>query len=295
MSADKNRFISISSNSVGAREEQEDAGDVFIRNGLLLAVLCDGAGGHHSGREAALAAIDCVRLAFSKLESLPSKPEEWMREVCLTAHAKVQALGETPKLAPRTTIALLLLSEKLCATAHVGDSRIYHFRDGKVLHRTKDHSMVQIFHDKGEVGEDDMGVHPDQGRLLSALGTEEPPRISLSTQQVHNGDTFLLCSDGFWERLTKAEITEALATAPTQETLDRMVALAVERNGPKGDNTSAIWIGFAESNNRCVGKCLVPFCPALWLLIGLLIALGLILLLFLAGGLHLVRSLFFLK
>lgn len=234
-------LVYLGGSEVGDREEQQDAG-FFLDSAHWaggLVVLCDGAGGHRRGRQAALAAVEAVTSLFRELKVQPESPKEWLQTVCLDAHQAVVALGETPKLTPRATIAILLLTPGCAWWLNVGDTRIYHLREGKIIFRTKDHSMAQILVDQGEIGEEEMGTHPDQSRLLRALGTEEVPKATLGEAKCLSSDGFLVCSDGFWERISRGEIETFFQEPVSQIGLDTMIQTAVERNGVKGDNVTA--------------------------------------------------------
>ena len=108
--------------------------------------------------------------AFEKAGRKFEDPKAALLEICRTAHEAILKLGETPKLAPRSTISLLYLDRKKAHMVHLGDSRIYRLRSGKFIERTRDHTMVQILLEQGEVKQTEMGTHPNQGRLLRALG-----------------------------------------------------------------------------------------------------------------------------
>lgn len=234
------QFTTITCSEKGPREEQQDASGVVSLEERLLAVVCDGAGGHRGGSQASKVAVQVACDAFQQANGKFENPKAALLDICRAANAAVLKLGETPKLAPRTTITLLYLDGPMVHMTHVGDSRIYRLRAGKIAERTRDHTMVQILLEQGEIKEDQMGTHPDQGRLLRALGIEEEPKPGFIESQIEEGDGFLLCTDGFWERIKSGEIENLFSTAPTQKALDRLVVKALRRNGPKGDNVTAV-------------------------------------------------------
>jgi serine/threonine protein phosphatase PrpC len=166
------------------------------------------------------------------------------------AHEAVASLGDSPKTAPRSTIVMLLLREDRADWANVGDSRIYHLRDGEIISRSKDHTMVEILLQQGEITEEEMGTHPDQSRLLRCLGADEDPKPSFGSCDLREGDGFLLCSDGLWERVKRREIEEVFCTAQSENALRRLVGMAVKRNGPKGDNVTALAVQCGEDPSK---------------------------------------------
>ena len=102
----------------------------------------------------------------------------------------------------RTTAVVLCTEGNRGTALHIGDSRFYHFRNGKIISQTKDHSVPQMLAMAGEISEHEIRRHPDRNRLLRALGDEnEEVRFVRSDFEIKEGDAFLLCSDGFWEEV----------------------------------------------------------------------------------------------
>ena len=235
------------------------------RGDRLLAVVCDGAGGHRGGSRASKLAVQTACESFEKVEGKFEDPKSALLEICRTAHEEILKLGETPKLAPRSTIAALYLDGQKAHLVHMGDSRIYRLRSGKIIERTRDHTMVQILLEQGEVKEAEMGTHPDQGRLLRALGSDEELRPSYGSAELAENDAFLLCSDGFWERSRPGEIEKLFQAGPTPTRLDSIVGRAIERNGPKGDNVTAVAV-FSGGARACPVPCFLRW-PLLVVLI----------------------------
>lgn len=232
--------------SKGAREEQQDACGSAKRDGAYFAVLCDGAGGHRGGAAASRIAVEAAKATFLDPASSLNDPQALFSHIIHQAHAAILKLGESPKSAPRSTIAMLLLREDRADWANVGDSRIYHLRAGGIVSRSKDHTMVEILLKQGEITEEEMGTHPDQSRLLRSLGAEEHPKPAFGGSDLREGDGFLLCSDGLWERVKRHEIEDVFRGEHDIRNLERLVALAVKRNGPKGDNVTALAIQCGE-------------------------------------------------
>ncbi len=130
---------------------------------------------------------------------------------------------------------------------HLGDTRLYCFRGGRVLARTKDHSVVQRMVDAGYLDEDDARASPERSRLFAALGQEEnyAPDIS-APLALQNGDVFLLCTDGFWAYVGDDAMLAALhASASSEAWLGLMEREVIARGGDGQDNYSAlaVWCG----------------------------------------------------
>jgi serine/threonine protein phosphatase PrpC len=241
-----------SSQLVGGRVEQQDASAVLIAGNsqTALAVLADGAGGHQGGREAAQKVIEIARGIFQACGGKLENPEVALVELCRKSHDAINALGTNPKHAPRSTVVALHLGRGKASWVHVGDSRLYRFHDHRVVERTRDHTMAQILLDQGEIKDSGVGTHPDRVKLLKALGGEDPAKPSQGSAPLADGDRFLLCSDGFWERLSLREIEKCMRARPSQTTLDRIVSKAAHRNGDRGDNVTACLISFGQSEPR---------------------------------------------
>ena len=243
--------------SKGAREEQQDNCDSARRDGAYFAVVCDGAGGHRDGAAASRTAVEKAKAVFLDPSNSLEDPQALFALIIEQAHAAIVQLGDSPKTAPRSTIVMLLLSENRADWANVGDSRIYHVRDGKIIARSKDHTIVEILLKQGEITEEEMGTHPDQSRLLRSLGGEEDPRPGSGKAELKEGDGFLLCSDGLWERVKRREIEDAFQKPELERALERLVASAVKRNGPKGDNVTALAVRYGEVEGNTRSRSLV--------------------------------------
>jgi len=257
-------FDGFLSSEKGPREEQQDSAGFFERNEKLLAVVCDGAGGHRGGAEASKVAVEVAKMRFLEANGLFQDHAKCLEGICIEADQKIRNLGESEKLSPKSTIAMVYIAGKTAHWVHVGDSRIYRLRAGRIEERTRDHSMVQILFEQGEIAEDNMGTHPDQGRLLRALGSGEDLKVAHGSADVAGEDGFLICSDGFWERTKATEIDKFFKGKPTEAGLQAMVLEAVRRNGPKGDNTTALAIiGRSSPKPNLLLRILLALCGLL--------------------------------
>jgi serine/threonine protein phosphatase PrpC len=234
---------------LGKRERQEDAADFWEKkdDGVLFAVVADGAGGHGGGAEASTAAVAEAEKCWQVWTGQGSAAEflaDWMRK----AHDAVNRCVRHQYAEARTVAVALMVHGDRADWVHAGDCRLYHFRQGKLLSRTRDDSVVQVLFEKGEIAEDEMGTHEDQNRLLQAIGGNDPPKPRRGGADIEPEDVLILCSDGFWERLKPEEIAE-LVTTPQHlrnETLEKALQLAVDRGAAKADNGSVIMSYFDE-------------------------------------------------
>ena len=264
---------------IGARTEQQDACDKFYdpKTGNYLVVVCDGVGGSRSGGEASKLVISSAAELWKVREGVFADPKADLLSLARVAHGRIKDLaGPGEKRPPASTIVALYVSGNTAHWIHAGDSRLYRFRAGSLVGRTRDHSVVQILVDQGEVAEKDMGTHPDQGRLLQSLGTQDYRDPSYGTSLIDEQDAFLLCTDGFWERTPVERMASVLGTTPAQlpAMLTKAVQMAVQANGPKGDNVTAAVLAYPALPSSVVppvpfGEKKIPFLPAIILLAGL--------------------------
>jgi serine/threonine protein phosphatase PrpC len=125
--------------------------------------------------------------------------------------------------------------------AHVGDSRLYLFRQGGLIGQTKDHSKVQYLVDQGLIGAHEVVNHPDRNKIFSCLGGLVEPVIDLSRRTpLRNGDLIVMCTDGLWSVYPQEEIARALTGAPILKSSPVLMREAEVRGGADGDNLSMI-------------------------------------------------------
>ena len=133
-----------------------------------------------------------------------------------------------------TTLVVLLVDDNQVSWGHVGDSRLYHFSDGKIVERTKDHSVCQVLAATGEIDESEIRHHPDRNRLLRAVGMHDQTGILNSVQTIEKNENrhqFLLCSDGFWEYIDEKHMEKTLKRAKTPEIWLAKMQKIVQKNG----------------------------------------------------------------
>jgi serine/threonine protein phosphatase PrpC len=185
----------------GGRERNEDSVCSLARDGKYCFAVADGLGGHELGAEASALFTDVLTREFATaLDNrvfIKAAFERAQAEIL----AKQEEIGAKNHL--RTTAALLSISGKKYAFAHIGDSRLYYFKHWALAARTKDHSVPQVLALAGEITEADIAAHPDRARLLRALGDKwEKPQYEITKERTLRRHTaFLLCTDGFWEYL----------------------------------------------------------------------------------------------
>ena len=220
-------------------------------------VIADGMGGHLHGEVAAQIATQFVAEAFQR-EAQPriADPFRFLLDSITNAHhaivdyANVRSLLETP----RTTCVACIVQDGIAHWAHVGDSRLYVIRNGKVEAQTKDHSRVQILVDAGRVREEAVAAHPDRNKIFNCLGQMGPPKVDLSRRvALRHGDVILLCSDGVWGPLHSRHICEEFLRNDVMRAVPILIDMAEARAGKDGDNASVVALGWSDDTGSATG------------------------------------------
>lgn len=221
---------------VGKRDNNEDALKAERLSGGLLAVVADGLGGHSYGEIASQLAVESI---FRDLEE-----KQIDEETLIYAVLKANDTICTAENRGHTTAAALWMEDSCAVAAHVGDSRIYQFRDGNIIFQSVDHSVVQMAVLVGELAPDAVRHHKDRNKVFRVLGDDhEEPKVDSTELTVCPGDRFLLCSDGFWEPVTEADMLRTLRETETaQQWLDAMRQIVADARDPRQDNNTAICI-----------------------------------------------------
>lgn len=232
----------------GTRPVNEDSCGVFSDVDKQLFVVCDGLGGHGKGEVASALVVDSLADSFNQWVKQKGKAKSFFAQALENAQQKLldKQIAEHAVQAMKTTAVALLSDGKKAYIAHVGDSRLYAFANGKVLFRTQDHSIPQMLVLTGEIKEEEIRHHKQRSMLLRVIGSPwtEPAYELRKPLPLRKADAFLLCSDGFWELIDETEMEYHLAESATpREWLNRMREI-IERNGAgkEMDNYTAIAI-----------------------------------------------------
>lgn len=235
------RIVHYGLTNKGGRPVNEDCIGSAKKGGAECFILCDGLGGHGMGDKASQLVTRFAEDGFRSCTEL----EDFVSSVLILAHTKLtaeqQKMGLNHKML--TTAVILVIDGDKGIAIHIGDSRLYRFRNGSAIWRTRDHSVPQMLVMTGEIEDKDIRCHPDRSRLLRALGDDsEAARFDTERFDVREGDAFLLCSDGFWEPVTEEQMCASLAESGSpRRWMSGMKKLVKQYNrGKDGDNYSAI-------------------------------------------------------
>ena len=250
------RFSIFQDSSIGGRQVNQDRmGYCFTRDSLVM-VVADGLGGHFRGEIAAEIVIRSLAVQFQTLAKMQLRdPAFFLTAALTTAHREIlaEALEKQYIETPRTTVACAVVQEGKLWTAHAGDSRVYLFREGVLIHRTRDHSKVQSLITLGLITQDEALFHPDRNKVLNCLGTDLEPLVELSAPiDLHPGDLVVLCTDGFWASLADNRIWQAMTSGALQDKLPGLIQEAVVGGGRNPDNSTAVVMLWEQPDPKTV-------------------------------------------
>jgi len=234
------------------RNHNEDNLAIFSEFGLY--VVADGMGGHASGEVASKMAIDTLREFFSATSDDPERTwpykmdrSKGYEENRLITGIKLANLRifESAQRDPRqrgmgTTIVAIFAVVDGVYVAHVGDSRVYRVRDGKLEQLTEDHSLVGELVRRGKLTPQQAEEHPQRSVITRALGPEASVQVDTFSVAAQPGDVFLLCSDGLTSMVTSVETMEdILREADSLDAAARRLIDAANENGGR-DNITVV-------------------------------------------------------
>jgi serine/threonine protein phosphatase PrpC len=213
--------------------------DSYTAEEPLFAV-ADGMGGHQGGEVASSLALETIGKGDGSLEKL-------VREANAAVYRR--AAGDPGLAGMGTTVTILRADGDVLRMAHVGDSRAYMLRDGRLQRLTKDHTVVERLVDEGKLTAQEAEIHPQRSILTRALGVDEALQVDQAAIEPRAGDRLLICSDGLTGMVDEEHIRHILTEkADPQAAADALVEAA---NGAGGqDNITAIVIDVLETEGE---------------------------------------------
>lgn len=219
------------------RSVNEDAVVADEVGGRPLLLVADGMGGHSTGEVASAYATEAIQ---KHLKRTRAHPPAGLARALQAANADVLAIAKSDvrHKGMGTTLTTVLIDDQVALLGHVGDSRAYLLRDGKLRLLTEDHSWVAERVKQGLLTEDEARQHRWRNVITNALGAMETFRLDLAHLLLQNGDRLLLASDGVTALLPDSVLQELLAEGTPDEVVERILDAADARGSP--DNVSAV-------------------------------------------------------
>jgi serine/threonine protein phosphatase PrpC len=223
------------------RQRRENEDSAFVQAPVF--VVADGMGGAQAGEVASRIATETFE------QGLPGAgtPEDRLAELVRDANQRIydRARADRGRAGMGTTLTAAYLTDSQLAIAHVGDSRAYLLRDGKLTRLTQDHSLVDELVRQGKLTEAQAAEHPQRSIITRALGPEPEVEVDTFSYPMQAGDVLLLCSDGLTSMVSEDRVAEVMLAAPTlQEAADRLIDEANEAGGR--DNITVVLCRLGE-------------------------------------------------
>ena len=238
--------------ALGDRTDNQDRAAVVVADKAALMLVFDGMGGHSDGARAAETALKVVQDLFMDTP-LPVFDPQGFLYICLppsTDDFVLRGIDVEVHFPPRASGPVGLVQEGGSFWAQIGDSRIYHVRNGSVLSRSRDHSHVEVLIQEGAITEEEALDHPMRNFVECCLGGDAPvPDMSVTGKKaLLPGDVLLACSDGLWSGLGDEEMARIGRPGDDSlvDNLKQLSIQALQANSPYSDNptrTALRWFG----------------------------------------------------
>ncbi len=237
------KAIATFSNRLGNRANNEDRCLVIEKPGRVLLAVADGMGGHARGELASQTTVDSFTWQFEQQRRPVNAPPVFLQMMLENAHFEVVQAGrrEQPPVQCRTTCVTCLVQGDHAWWAHVGDSRLYLLRDGRLVTRTRDHTPVEDMMQSGLISEAEIATHPLRNSVSRCLGGAVAPQpVTFDDAALQAGDVLLLCSDGLWSALPEQDILDLCAADDLAAAVEALAERAEKASYPHSDNISAV-------------------------------------------------------
>lgn len=225
-----------------------------MESGLVVAVVCDGMGGHKAGEVASQLAVDTFREAMEGISASLTLDERktLMSQAILQANEAVYNAASNNEEYENmgTTVVAALIQDDNAVIGHIGDSRVYKWRDQVLTQLTEDHTLVYELVKSGQITLEEAATHPRRNVITRSLGTDEQVEVDIICTGWRQDDILLLCSDGLTEMVKPSEIIATLEQNELSLDLkaDRLLQLALQAGGY--DNITVILLHHAEDTKQ---------------------------------------------
>ena len=227
------------------RKRNHNEDNFYLPTEERLTIVADGMGGHASGEVASQMAVDTVVEYFKATQE--DAPLTWPFKVDRGSHAEVNRLVVGIKLANQkivehsqkdpncrgmgTTLVAVFFMDDNVIIGHVGDSRVYRLREGKLTQLTEDHSLVNDYIKMKRMTDEEAAAFPHKNVIVRALGMKETVQVDVLEEKPKLGDCYLLCSDGLSGMVSDDQMTQILEAEPDLDKATQKLIDAANANG----------------------------------------------------------------
>ena len=210
--------------------------------GVYYAVVCDGMGGANGGNIASNIAIDIIAQRIQEAYAdgnSPRTPAHLLESAMAAANIKIfdKAKNDPAMEGMGTTVVVVIVDGRNAYISHVGDSRLYLYRDNTLQQITRDHSVVQEMIESGQLTEEQARSHPRKHFITRALGVSEMEEGEYDELELHSGDKLLLCTDGL-TNMVENEILSDILASNDESIIDVLIQTALDNGG--SDNITTV-------------------------------------------------------
>ena len=220
------------------REMNQDVFFVYqLSEQVGFAIVCDGMGGPNGGQVASEMACNTISTRLMESDNIVDKTDEEIKSLVISATSeanmevyKMSNIEPGYKGMGTTVVFALRINQKVYIT-HIGDSRAYVLRGGKLYQITKDHSMVQELVEQGKISAEEAKVHPNKNMITRAVGVNLTVNIDYLEVLFEKQSKILLCSDGLTNMLSDSIIESTLCKYNAETTCKKLINLSNKAGG----------------------------------------------------------------
>ena len=236
----KCRFTGLTDTGL-VREVNQDSYFIDDPQGRFF-IVADGMGGHAGGQEASKIATEQIKTYLDAHWESASSSAELLKEAIDKANQSILDDQSThPERGDMGTTVVVLIFREQPWCAHVGDSRLYRWRNSQLEQITDDHTWVGLALKAGEISKEQAKFHPWRHVLSQCLGRKDLYKVDIQELEVNSGDRLLLCSDGLTEEVPDEQISNYLSESPTCEQAATELIEAAKKSGGS-DNITVILV-----------------------------------------------------
>ena len=227
-------------------ENQDSSRFGVISPSCVWAVVCDGMGGANGGKTASLTAVEYISDKIEKLYNDSLSKDDvatFLTEIVANANLKIfeKATKDIELTGMGTTCELVLVKDSTVHVVHVGDSRTYAIRGGKIRQLTEDHSVVQEMVRRGEITQEQALNHPNKNFITRALGIKPEVHLDYIEANFNYGDVLLLCTDGLTNCVSPADLVKIAHENRGNDMIDKYIQKAIEGGGTDNITVTVIY------------------------------------------------------